>query len=59
MYLCLSLTVLPDDNSRCSHGSTLPDGADQVGLRKTQITLQYCCVLATVGLKLSTNVLIV
>lgn len=58
MYLCLSLTFLPDDDSRCSHGSTLPDGADQVGLRKTQITLKYFCVLASVGLKLSTNVLI-
>ena len=37
MYLRLSLTFLPDDDSRCSHGSTLPDGADQVGLHKTQI----------------------
>lgn len=27
VYLCLHLTSLPDDNSSCSHGSTLSNGA--------------------------------
>lgn len=40
VYLRLSLTSLPDDNSGCSHGSTLSYGADQVCLQKINYTKQ-------------------
>lgn len=59
MYLCLGLSFLPDDDARCSHGSTLPDGADQIGLHKAYIAHQRFGLLAVAGFKLDTNVLIV